>query len=138
MWFESPPISKVSFENVIDAIKNTETYILINTLPAGEQDYLILSTIFYQTEEVRINDLLSSGEYRKKHFIVYGKNTNDPTVDKKYKQLLGLGLKNVSVYLGGLFEWALLQDIYGAEEFPTTGKIIDILRFKGLREPRFP
>jgi hypothetical protein len=35
------------------------------------------------------------------------------------------------VYIGGLFEWLLLQDIYGDEEFPTTAKIIDILKYKG-------
>ena len=35
------------------------------------------------------------------------------------------------IYIGGLFEWLLLQDIYGDDEFPTTTKIIDILKYKG-------
>jgi len=35
------------------------------------------------------------------------------------------------VYPGGLFEWLLLQDIYGEDNFPTTKKEMDILRFKG-------
>ena len=34
------------------------------------------------------------------------------------------------VYTGGLFEWLMLQDIYGETEFPTSKKELDILRFK--------
>jgi hypothetical protein len=36
----------------------------------------------------------------------------------------------VFVYPGGLFEWLMLQDIYGQNDFPTTKKELDILRFK--------
>jgi hypothetical protein len=36
----------------------------------------------------------------------------------------------VFVYTGGLFEWLMLQDIYGETDFPTTKKELDILRFK--------
>ena len=38
--------------------------------------------------------------------------------------------KNVYIYKGGLFEWLLLQDIYGKDLFPTTTEILDILRYK--------
>jgi len=41
-----------------------------------------------------------------------------------------LGFTNVYVYPGGIFEWLLLQDIYGENEFPTTKIEIDILKFK--------
>jgi enhancing lycopene biosynthesis protein 2 len=34
------------------------------------------------------------------------------------------------VYTGGLFEWLLLQDIYGTQEFLTTKKELDLLKFK--------
>ena len=43
---------------------------------------------------------------------------------------MSLGFINVYMYSGGLFEWLLLQDIYGDEEFPTTKKDIDILKYK--------
>jgi hypothetical protein len=43
---------------------------------------------------------------------------------------MGLGFKNVRVYPGGMFEWLLLQDIYGAASFPTTSKETDILKYK--------
>ena len=62
--------------------------------------------------------------------IIYGKNTNDENVYKKYNQLKGLGFYNVNVFVGGIFMWLLLQDIYGIDEFPTTTKCVDILKFK--------
>ena len=36
----------------------------------------------------------------------------------------------VYLYLGGLFEWLLLQDIYGFDDFPTTSRQLDILKYK--------
>ena len=41
-----------------------------------------------------------------------------------------LGFTNIALYLGGLFEWLLLQDIFGFDNFPTTTKTIDILKYK--------
>ena len=43
---------------------------------------------------------------------------------------MSLGFYNVYLYNGGLFEWLLLQDIYGFDEFPTTKKELDILKYK--------
>ena len=54
----------------------------------------------------------------------------DNSTNNKYKQLTDFGFKNVFVYRGGLFEWLLLQDIYGEEQFKTTTKVIDILKYK--------
>jgi hypothetical protein len=65
--------------------------------------------------------------------IIYGKNCNDETVEKKYKQIMSFGFQDVYVYTGGLFEWILLQDIYGKDEFPTTSIVIDILKFSPKR-----
>ena len=52
---------------------------------------------------------------------------------KKYEQLVGLGFTNVYIYVGGMFEWLLLQDIYGQDLFPTTSKELDILKYKSQR-----
>ena len=57
----------------------------------------------------------------------------DDSIVRKYNQLTGLGLINVVVYPGGLFEWLLLQDIYGNDSFPTTKKELDILKYKGKK-----
>jgi hypothetical protein len=62
--------------------------------------------------------------------IVYGKNTSESSPYKKVEQLMGLGFYNVYLYPGGLFEWLCLQDIYSSEEFPTTCKELDILKYK--------
>ena len=49
--------------------------------------------------------------------------------DEKYDQLINLGFNNVFIYRGGMFEWSLLQDIYGVNDFLTTTKIIDPLKW---------
>ena len=61
-------------------------------------------------------------------------NSQDSTTQKKYEQLLSLGFYNVFIYNGGLFEWLLLQDIYGKELFLTTAPERDILNYKGLQQ----
>ena len=61
--------------------------------------------------------------------IIYGENSSDSNVDTKYKQINDLGFE-VYIYGGGMFEWLLLQDIYSNSEFPTTTKILDILKYK--------
>jgi hypothetical protein len=103
-------------------------YILINTLPIEKQDCLILNTIPAYLEEQKINELLKSG--KDANIVIYGKNTNDDKVIAKYKQFFTLGFKNIYVYLGGLFEWLLLQDIYGKDEFPTTKQEFDLLKYR--------
>jgi hypothetical protein len=124
---------KINFEDVQNAIKNTHRYLIINTLLNGEQNCLIKNTLPYELEEKTINDLLASYDLSSKNIIIYGKNTNDETVETKYKQLNSLGFSNVYMYIGGIFEWLLLQDIYGIEEFPTTTKVLDILKFRPMR-----
>lgn len=128
--FFQPQIKKINFEIVQHALNNSEKYMLINTLTFGEQYCLIKNTIFYQDEERVINGLLNAYDYESKTFIIYGKNANDETAEKKAKQIMGFGFQNVFLYSGGLFEWMLLQDIYGDSNFPTTKHVLDILKFK--------
>ena len=63
------------------------------------------------------------------NIIVYGKNSNDKTIYNKINQLIELGFFNIYLYIGGMFEWMLLQDIYGNELFPTTTNELDIIQF---------
>jgi len=130
-WFSSK-IKKIGFEDLQTAIskRGQGNYILINTLNALEQDCLIQHTLGIHLEEKTINDLLENYQMKKIHIIVYGKNNTDDTVERKYQQLISLGFSNVYLYYGGLFEWLLLQDIYGETEFPTTRKILDILKYR--------
>ena len=125
---------KINFEDVQYAIKNINQYIIINTLPNTEQDCLIKHTLSYEQEESTINELLGNYDFNNKKLIVYGKNSSDETAEKKYSQLRTLGFSEIYLYTGGLFEWMLLQDIYGNAEFPTTKKVLDLLKYKGNRK----
>ena len=86
-------------------------------------------TITPEKEINIINTLLRNGNKNIK-IIIYGKNCNDDKIYKKYQQLQSLGFYNIYLYVGGLFEWLMLQDIYGEKEFPTSKKELDILKFK--------
>lgn len=121
-------IQKANFEDVQYAITNRDNSFIISTLHSHET-CLIQGTVPFTREEEVINNLMSK---KKKDvtIIVYGRNANDDSVVSKYKQLQGLGFHNLYVYLGGMFEWLLLQDIYGTGNFPTTAKELDILKYK--------
>ena len=125
----SSTTKKVNFEDIQHLIKNKRNYLLINTLNHNEQDCLIHKTLPISDEEKIINHCLT--ENKEINIIVYDKNANAPNLMKKYDQLISLGLYNVYIYPGGLFEWLCLQDIYGFEDFPTTKEERDILKFKG-------
>ena len=128
--FFQPQIKKINFEVVQIALKIPEKYMLINTLLIGEQECLIKNTVLYQDEERIINGLLNAYDYESKTIIIYGKNANDENAEKKAKQIMGFGFQHVLLYSGGMFEWMLLQDIYGESNFPTTRHVLDILKFK--------
>jgi uncharacterized protein YlaI len=124
----SQSIQKLNFEDIQYAIKNPNNYLLVNTLPLNQQKCLIIETLNAEQEEHIINKCLK--EKPNINIIIYGCNSNDDNIEKKYKQLVSLGFYNVYIYNGGLFEWLLLQDIYGYELFPTTNKELDLLLYK--------
>jgi hypothetical protein len=124
----SQSIQKINFEDMQTVYKNPEIYLLMNTLPTSEQNCLILNTLTPQQEETLMNRYLNSNKNIR--IIIYGRNSNDETIYKKYNQLLNLGFINVYLYLGGIFEWLMLQDIYGYDDFPTTTRQLDILKYK--------
>ena len=120
-------IPKINYEDVKISINNSN-YLLINTLPNHEQNCLIHKTIHFSSEEQIINDLVNNNKSH--NIIIYGKNCNDESVYKKYNQFIDIGFTNVYLYLGGLFEWLLLQDIYGKDIFKTTSNELDIIKYK--------
>ena len=129
----SQSIQKINFEDVQYIIKNPETHLLINTLNETQQDCLIPNTTNINQEELLINKLIKIGN-KKINIIIYGTNSNDDKIYKKAQQLTSLGFINIYIYVGGLFEWLLLQDIYGEKEFPTTFKQLDLLKFKPIKK----
>jgi len=125
-------IQKINFEDMQTASKNSEIYLLINTLPETEQCCLIVGTINAQQEEAIINKHIRSS--KNIQIIIYGRNCNDEKIYKKSQQLYQLGFQNIFIYCGGMFEWLVLQDIYGFDEFPTTTKQIDFLKYKPVQK----
>ena len=121
-------MKKINYEDMQSVIKNPEIYLIINTLAPSEQQCLIINTVFANEEESIINKFIK--ENKSIRIIIYGKNCNDETINKKYQQLYSLGFYNIFVYLGGMFEWLMLQDIYGKDLFPTTKKELDLLKYK--------
>ena len=122
----STSIKKINFEDIQTSIKDNNT-IIISTLNSKAQNCLIKGTILLNNEEKVINANLNNYNLK---IIIYDKNCNEQKPYDKYKQLVALGFRNIYIYSGGLFEWLLLQDIYGFDNFPTTTTEIDILQFK--------
>jgi hypothetical protein len=120
---------KINYEDIQYVLKNNENYLLINTLSDSEQDCLIINTMNINSEEGTINKYIQHGKKDIK-IVIYGKNCNDEKIYNKYNQLTSLGFYNVFIYPGGMFEWLMLQDIYGSNDFPTTKKQLDILKYK--------
>ena len=115
-----------NFKEIQKKINLPDT-ILINTLPDNEQSFLIHKTIPANKENDFINNLIKKN--KSQEIIIYGRNYSDMSVVNKYNVLKKLGLNNVYIYFGGIFEWALLQDIYGTNNFITYGTITDPLIF---------
>ena len=101
--------------------------LIINTLPATEQSMLIAKTVHCDVEIQSVEHAIRL----KEPILIYGRHGNDDTIYVKYDQIKKLGGK-VYLYVGGLFEWLLLQDIYGAEHFQTTNRatMVDLLKYK--------
>ena len=99
---------------------------IISTLGDHQQDVLIVNTVSCAEETAKVDTAIKSG----RSIVIYGRNSNDDSIYRKYDQIVALGHKNVYVYPGGLFEWLLLQDVFGEEAFQTTKKTLDILSYK--------
>ena len=153
--FSIPPSSdRINFEDMQSVIANrgaggagtdrgvvsaahTVTYLIISTLKSEFLNCVISGTVPAAQEEARINDILSGNTVNGDTItiIVYGLHATDETAYAKYEQLLKHGITRVCVYLGGMFEWLLLQDVYGADLFPTSGKkeAADIIKYRPQR-----
>ena len=129
-WFHKEPCI-IGFEDVKHAIRQgSQNHLLINTLTIGEQECLISGTLPYDKEEIVINKILEQSTTVEISIFVYGKNSVDDSAKTKANQLRQLGFKQVFIYSGGLFEWLLLQDIYGTTEFPTVAPCKDLLKYR--------
>jgi hypothetical protein len=120
-------ISKLNYEDILYIIQYPTEFTLINTMSLLEQDCLIPTTIPAIKEETVLNGFLKERNKERK-IVIYGRNCNDDSILTKYKQICSLGFTNVYVYPGGMFEWLLLEDVYG--DFPVVNKALDLLKYK--------
>jgi len=138
------PFKMFGFEDILEIQKiaasvavtsaMSSSYIMINTLSLTEQSILICRTIAAKEEETILNQLLDTYQTSSVKIVIYGRNSADTSVFVKHNQIQKLGFTNVYIYMGGLFEWLLLQDIYGKDAFPTTAaKCSDILQFSAKK-----
>tara|TARA_B110000444_G_scaffold110151_1_gene104046 strand:- start:3336 stop:3740 length:405 start_codon:yes stop_codon:yes gene_type:complete len=127
----SQSIFKLNFEGMQNIVKkNTYSkFLIINTLESNNQNCLIKNTLSIEEEIAEITKYIKIDKTI--NIVIYGENSLDNRVLEKYEQLRKLGFDNVYLYLGGLFEWVLLQDYYSPEQFPTTSENIDLLKYKG-------
>ena len=129
-------IKNINFEDMQFAIGEQGKTLIINTLDAQQQNCLIAGTLAIDHEVEVLNTYLKKNiDVR---IIIYGMNETDQTCVKKYEQLIKLGFYNVYIFSGGVFQWLLLQDIYGTELFPTTATKVDLLKYKGRRHLNAP
>jgi hypothetical protein len=121
-------IERISFEDVQYCIRHG--YIIINTLPDDKQNVLIKGTIPASKEVEIINNIISKKEQTRTNIVVYGENACCEKLEKKANDLVKIGFQRVYIYIGGMFEWLILRDIYGEDDFPITRDELDILKFK--------
>jgi len=126
------PYKKITLEDVQWILNRPDKYIIINTLPIEYQECLIPGTIPVEKEEAIINEMLNRIDIPDKPIVIYGKNTHDESPKKKYQQLKSLGIQEIYIYSSGMFEWLLLNDIYGSNEFPMLcpKKTVDIWKYR--------
>ena len=122
----------INFEDMQHVVSSSTRYLIINTLAITDQTCLIRGSLHASQEEQVINTYLQNRQTNI-HVVGYGRNANDTAAYTKQQQLLKMGFSRSYLYPGGLFEWLLLQDIYGGDEFPTTAKELDILKYKPVR-----
>lgn len=119
------PPKCINFEYML---KRHSHAILITTISDTQGPHRIQNTLSPETEVDTINRCLASSENTE--IIVYGLNCADTMAFKKYEQLVSFGFTDVKIYCGGLFEWMLLQDVYGDETFHTNHCVDDMLKYK--------
>ena len=113
--FSLEKFTRIGPEDMQEIIKQKDKYIIINTLSTEYQHCVIPGTLPDTREESIINEMLNRIDIPDKPIIIYGKNNQDESIDKKYNQLKSLGIHEIYIYSGGMFEWLLLNDVYGSK-----------------------
>ncbi len=110
-------------------------YTICHIMEEADEGTIIKNTLSVKDEIKKINDFLQNDQLDGM-IVLYGRNYTD--IDKlaqRQKQLNSLGFMRVFIYVGGLYEWVLLQNVYGDKLFPTN-RIFDILEIGSIAPQR--
>lgn len=118
---KSRNIDTITYEKI-----QQDNYILITTLT--EIECHIQNTLTPSKEVEYINFCILKN--KQENIVIYGKHYLDSSIYMQYNKLKSLGFDNIYIYPGGIFEWLLLQEVYGLELFPTNKIEKDILKYK--------
>ncbi len=126
--------SSINYANYCDiqnAVRSGKT--VVHIMDVSDETILIKGTLTAYQEVEKINLWISNGAFDNEIYIYGYSNADFNKLLQRHKQLLGLGFHKVYIYFGGMFEWLLLRDVYGATEFPLDGLIkgamVDILKY---------
>ena len=122
----TPSFTNNNFNTINYEQVQNGNYMLITTL--SEFECHIKNTLTPSNEVEHINFCISKN--KQENIIIYGKHYLDNSIYLQYKKLKSLGFDNIYIYPGGIFEWLLLQEVYGLELFPTNKIEKDILKYK--------
>jgi len=91
--------------------------LILSTMITQRGSPFILGTLSKQLEEVTLSAMLRTKRFNIP-ILVYGHNSFDKTVETMCNILLNRGFTHVFVYIGGMFEWLLLNKLYGNNACP--------------------
>ncbi len=120
----SSSVPKVVGPNYIT--DNNAKVILLATPQVDAKMWCIDGTLTPEMEEREINRIIqkysSSGKAPEEKIVYYGLNSVDRSPDEQTAKLASHGIE-ASVYRGGMFEWLLLREVFGADNYPVVSTL---------------
>jgi len=120
----SSSVPKVVGPNYIT--DNSAKVILLASPLVDAKMWRIDGTLTPETEEREINRIIqnysSCGKTPEEKFVYYGLNSVDKSPDEQAANLATHGIE-ASVYRGGMFEWLLLREVFGADNYPVCSNV---------------
>jgi hypothetical protein len=123
--------TKTKFIGFDKIIKLEDNELLITVMGYNTTTF-IPKTIIPSQEESVINKIINDKLQNNYTIYLYGKSSKDmELIGKKINQLKELGFYNFAVYAGGFFEYLLLRESFGSNDFPIVGNIesADVIDF---------
>ncbi len=110
-------------------------YIICHIMDEIDGTILIKNTLSVKDEIKKINDLIKQSKFDET-IVLYGRNYTDlELIVQRFQHLISFGFTRVFIYVGGLYEWILMQNLYGDKLFPTN-VIVDFIDAQSVSPQR--